>query len=99
MESHLSIGHLTSAKLIEVNNSWEYPDYVPSPNEIMPGGLRDLIGGKRKLKKSLAKKRSSFDSGVAYAINKHFFDGKDKHFKEFLSNPNNYKVQFCESIL
>ena len=76
---------LTSAKLIEVNNSWEYPDYVPSPNEIMPGGLRDLIGGKRKLKKSLAKKRSSFDSGVAYAINKHFFDGKDKHFKEFLS--------------
>ena len=51
----------------------------------MPGGLRDLFGGKRKLKISLAKQRSSFDSGVAYAINKHFFDGKDKHFKEFMS--------------
>ena len=74
---------LLKAKLIEINNSWIFPEYIPSVHDVIPQGFGGLFGKKNRERKALARKRQSFVSGVMHAATKHHFDGKDKHFKKF----------------
>ena len=77
---------LFSGKLIEMNEDsyWYFPDDVPSVEDVQLGGIGSLFGKKKKQKQILVGQRAAFSNAVILAMAEKCFDGKEKHFYEFV---------------